>query len=440
MCLIKLSVKFVRLIKFIMRNIFVDIFRRILKLTFYQLICILGCFCFVFVLLMWKSVTDTTTSSSYGNPVILWWKSDFPGTFETRHCSNNTCDVFNNVSNTDIHSVKAFLFYASNINFKDLPLPRRPRDIIWGLYHEESPRNVEELMHEDTLRLFNFSSTFSRHSDVPFPLLYLESKEDISTKKYFVPTYQKNMHLKEISPVMYLQTDCETTTERDAYVKELMNYIDIDSYGACLNNKKLPELYTKDYLNKLNDEAFLKFIARYKFVIAIENGVCYDYVTEKFWRAIKVGTVPIYFGSPSIRDWFPNKKSAILLEDYPTPKLMADHLKMLLNNDTLYEEYVEHKTKGVITNHRITDELTARDYQVDPLKGVETFECFICEKLHSIREGKAVTGSVVDRNHYNCPKPISALTLNVNPHNSWVYSWTAAKKKAKELYEMVMAT
>lgn len=61
---------------------------------------------------------------------------------------------------------------------------------------------------------------------------------------------------------MYLQSHCDVPSDRDRYVQELMKHIDVDSYGACLNNKDLdnkdlwstdkmldPELY--DVLCKL---------------------------------------------------------------------------------------------------------------------------------------------------------------------------------------------
>ncbi len=41
---------------------------------------------------------------------------------------------------------------------------------------------------------------------------------------------------------------------------------------------------------------FLALLAKYKFVIAIENAVCEDYVTEKLWRALHLGAVPLYLG------------------------------------------------------------------------------------------------------------------------------------------------
>jgi hypothetical protein len=41
----------------------------------------------------------------------------------------------------------------------------------------------------------------------------------------------------------------------------------------------------------------LKLVAKYKFALAFENAICTDYITEKFWRPFKVGTVPIVYGS-----------------------------------------------------------------------------------------------------------------------------------------------
>ncbi|XP_046959313.1 alpha-(1,3)-fucosyltransferase 10 [Vanessa cardui] len=418
-------------------KIWKKIYRRIFKVTLNEVAWI-GAISLT-ILLIWTWINGETKVHKHGDyPVIMWWTSGFPGTSETIHCPNNIkCDFINDKNYNKIFNVDAYLFYASNIKFDDLPLPRNPNDILWGLYHEESPRNVEELLHEKILSLFNYSATFSRYSDIPFPLQYLESLEDITSTKYFKPTRVKTNLLNELSPILYLQSDCETATERDIYVKELIKFIDIDSYGACLNNKEMPTKFQEDYLNNLNDDDFLNYISRYKFVLAIENGVCDDYVTEKFWRAIKIGTVPIYFGSPTIKDWLPNNKSAILLEDFPTPKIMSEHLKKLLNNDNLYDEYLTHKTKEEITNKKLIDEFITRQYQRDTLEVASKFECFICEKLHEKKVGIQVK-RVVSKRHYDCPKPISALTLQVNPSNDWVYTWETAKKRADDIYQRVI--
>jgi hypothetical protein len=51
----------------------------------------------------------------------------------------------------------------------------------------------------------------------------------------------------------------------------------------------------------MNDDAFLQLMAKYKFTLAFENALGEDYITEKLWRPLKLGSVPIYLGSPSVK-------------------------------------------------------------------------------------------------------------------------------------------
>lgn len=372
------------------------------------------------------------------NPTIIYWKQQTPERLDVVKCEELLCDLYwtNRKLMLPRNSEGAYLFYGSLTTFDNMPLPRNPQKVIWAFQHEESPKNELHFMHEKTLNLFNYSSTFSRHSDVPFPLHYMMSLRLITSTKYFVRTEVKNRLLKELSPILYIQTSCATPADRDEYVKELMKYQQIDSYGACLNNKPLPD-YLKgingNYINNLYDETFLKFMARYKFVLAIENGVCDDYISEKIWRAIHVGVVPIYFGAPTIRDWLPNNKSALLTADFVSPELLSARINTLMRDDDLYEEYLQHKTKALISNQRIIEEIKARPYQVDDIMKDRKFVCFICKKLHQ----KEKSIQVVSKIHYNCPKPKPALAGRKSSCN-WQLLWKLYKKKSERLYDEIM--
>ena len=46
-----------------------------------------------------------------------------------------------------------------------------------------------------------------------------------------------------------------------------------------------------------------KVYKHYKFVIAMENSACYDYITEKYWRGIDQGAVPIVYGNNADYDY-----------------------------------------------------------------------------------------------------------------------------------------
>lgn len=366
---------------------------------------------------IYKGDNETDISEPY--PIIWWCKRNFDyyNVYErTIPCGNIKCLIRQYENSTKVQTNRdAYIYHPDNMIETPSPiLPKDPSIAIWGFIFEESPNYCTECYSDKLMTSFNYSSTYSRHSDVPFPLLWMISLNNITNKIYFYKTSQKNDYLNEISPIVYLQSDCRTSTQRDLYVKELMKYQSIDSYGRCLNNKKLPNaLLERNHLLKFNSEEILRLIAKYKFVISIENGVCEDYITEKFWRAIHLGVVPIYFGSPSISHWFPNNKSAILLQDFPTPKLLSAHIDKLMGDDNLYEEYLEHKTKGLISNKNLIKEAEERTYQLHFKYTVEKFQCFLCEKLYSLRE-EPLPYSVINRSHYNCPLPTSALTLNVN--------------------------
>lgn len=69
-------------------------------------------------------------------------------------------------------------------------------------------------------------------------------------------------------------------------IRKLMEYIPIDSYGKCLNNKKWPE----------GVKGIKELMKAYTFYLAFENSNCKDYVTEKLVNAVEAGVVPVVDG------------------------------------------------------------------------------------------------------------------------------------------------
>lgn len=88
--------------------------------------------------------------------------------------------------------------------------------------------------------LFNHTATFRRESDLPLTLQYLDNIKSLTSKKFFVNSSEKFAKSKNLAPVVYVQSDCNTPSERDSYVEELAKHIPVDSYGKCLQNKDLP--------------------------------------------------------------------------------------------------------------------------------------------------------------------------------------------------------
>src|SRR5690554_5397676 len=104
--------------------------------------------------------------------------------------------------------------------------------------------------------------------------------------------------------VVFMGSNCNTggATERTKYVKELMKYIPVDSYGGCLHNKDMEERQKKNGRQSHGDKIIEKIgiISEYKFLLAFENNnLVSDYVTEKMTNAYQAGTVPVYWGAPN---------------------------------------------------------------------------------------------------------------------------------------------
>lgn len=164
------------------------------------------------------------------------------GSYKTCGERKKSCFFTNLRKYRDKPNPKAFLFYGTDFYLHDLPLPRN-EDEDWGLLHEESPKNNYLFSFGRIMSLFNHTATFKRESDLTLLTQYLTSIEDLESTKYLVSTKEKNRFQKELdlAPIAYIQSDCITPSDRDIYVKALMKYIKIDSYGKCLHNKDLPK-------------------------------------------------------------------------------------------------------------------------------------------------------------------------------------------------------
>ena len=275
----------------------------------------------------------------------------------------------------------SFFLLGTDFSIDSLPLPRKAHH-DWALFHEESPKNNYKLFHQPVITLFNYTATFSRHSHLPLTTQYLEGTEVLTSLRYLVPLRSKNHLRKSLAPLVYVQSDCDPPSDRDSYVRELMTYIEVDSYGECLRNKPLPPQLSSPA--SMDADGFYRILAQYKFILSFENAVCDDYITEKFWRPLKLGVVPVYYGSPNIADWLPSNRSAILVSEFSHPRELASYIRALDQDDRRYQAYIEWKLKGEISNQRLLTALRERKWGVQDVKQdnyIDAFECMVCTKV-----------------------------------------------------------
>lgn len=250
----------------------------------------------------------------------------------------------------------------------------------------------------------------------------------------------------DLASVVYVQSGCNPPSDRDEYVAELMKYIKVDSYGACLHNKDLPEEF-KNPLT-MDDEGFRNIIAKYKFTLSFENAICEDYITEKLWRPLVLGSVPIYKGSPTVQDWMPNNHSIILVDDFQSPKDLADFIKKLDKNDKEYAKYLEFKEQGV-TNERLLSFMKNRPWgtSFEEQNYVTGFECFVCDRIHENIKRKAAglveNKHVASQEHYGCPRPAkhnfrhSSNDDSDGQRNLWWQEYDHSARESQELNQHV---
>ncbi|XP_025788912.1 GDP-fucose protein O-fucosyltransferase 3 isoform X1 [Herpailurus yagouaroundi] len=391
--------------------------------------------------LNWKNKSET---DNY--PIMLWWSPLTGETGRLGQCGADACFFTINRTYLHHHMTKAFLFYGTDFNIDSLPLPRKAHH-DWALFHEESPKNNYKLFHKPVITLFNYTATFSRHSHLPLTTQYLEGVEVLKSLRYLVPLRSKNILRRRLAPLVYVQSDCDPPSDRDSYVRELMTHVEVDSYGECLRNKDLPPQLKNPA--SMDADGFYRIIAQYKFILAFENAVCDDYITEKFWRPLKLGVVPVYYGSPSIADWLPSNRSAILVSEFAHPRELASYIRQLDHDDRLYEAYIEWKLKGEVSNQRLLTALKERKWGVQDVHQdnyIDAFECMVCSKVwDNIRlqeKGLPPKRWKAEVTHLSCPEPTVFAFSPLAPRWSslremWIPSFEQSKKEAQALRWLV---
>ncbi|XP_032868495.1 alpha-(1,3)-fucosyltransferase 11 [Amblyraja radiata] len=374
-------------------------------------------------------------------PLLLWWSGQLfphlPRRTQRIDCRAGPC--VSSRRRRHRGRAAAIIVYGTELRAYEAPLPRAARQ-TWALFHEESPMNNYLLVHAAAIRLFNYTATFRRHSDYPLSLQWLPGLPYLRHPPTFSLGHKQQARSRGLAPVLYLQSHCQVAADRDRYVQQLMQHLQIDSYGQCLQNKELPNQRLVDTLTATTeDPEFMEFISKYKFHLAMENAICDDYMTEKLWRPMHLGVVPIYRGSPVVQDWLPNSHSVILIDDFQSPKDLADYINYLDQNDEEYMKYLEYKKPGGITNTVLVESLEKREWGVNDFNKpnyLNGFECYVCdqenmrlraEKAHQEQPDKfpPPAPKMAAYNHLGCPVPEPGFGSfdDIPDDDSWKQMW-----------------
>lgn len=136
--------------------------------------------------------------------------------------------------------------------------------------------------------LCDFALTFEhlddpRHLRLPLFLLYFDIAELVKP-----PDFDAEARIARKSGFCNFVYSNPRCRRRNAFMAKLGRYKRVDSGGKWMNNIGGP----------VADK--LEFVSRYKFTIAFENREHPGYTTEKLVEPMRVDSLPIYWGSPTV--------------------------------------------------------------------------------------------------------------------------------------------
>ncbi|GJJ74907.1 hypothetical protein EMPS_07265 [Entomortierella parvispora] len=211
-------------------------------------------------------------------------------------------------------------------------------------------------------------SYFKAGRDLPDGLINLVSRPAFKSLAQKNQYRQHGFHPQDnrpLAPVAWIASNCEATNGRHFMVQQLQKYIPVDIYGHCIPSRAWPKQASTsnnnnnininintpdsedDSAKEMSDE---ELVSHYKFYLALENTNCEDYITEKLWRPLAVGSVPIVDGPKDYSRLQPAAKSLIVYDDFGSPQALAAFLRRLDQDDGAYEEYLSYRAKKNAAN------------------------------------------------------------------------------------------
>ena len=310
--------------------------------------------------------------------ILLWtpwfkWKSWFfqcfgADCFTSKKCPVANCHVTNNRRRLNVSAL--VLFHARDL--MTLPSFHRPEQ-RWLYFSLESPVNTRSPGYSDPKSLdgvFNLTMTYSRDSDIPIArreTIAANSGQSVAEKTINYADGKNRMAL-------WMASNCRSK-KRNALVKTLRTYLSVDIFGRCGEQDPCSPK-EKHHLNYTSCDQEL--FSKYKFYMALENSQCREYITDKFWKGLINGMLPVVMGPP-IQDYErvapPN--SFLHVDNFTSVEALADYMTYLDNHDSAYNRYFEwHKHYQINQDFILTSlckvcELANEDVNTLPRKTYE---------------------------------------------------------------------
>lgn len=225
-------------------------------------------------------------------------------------------------------------------------------------YQGYTDRLGELYLNETDIILGYKPVTNPRREHTWVPLYY----PDVAVESFRMPTVQAK---DKIHAVAWFSSECspDYAPERFHMTNKLLELLPeslpLHSFGKCKHNKNqfdFPECNGFGYDSLLPDRDATKecILRQYKFYIAFENSASEGYITEKLWQGLKIGALPVYWGSPNIFNYMPRKNSPenggkappiISVRHHKDMEAVVDYMVKLADDDELYDQHMSWKSE-----------------------------------------------------------------------------------------------
>lgn len=234
----------------------------------------------------------------------------------------------------ELAAADAVVFHLASPGHR--PEHAQPPGQLWVGWTMESRDMCPPFRDEALMAGFDLTMTYERTSDVWCP--------------YFGPGHVRAYEqlppppeARAANPVAWLCRNRFDQIGRVAYAAELMQHVQVDSFGDVLRNR--PQRIG-------GGNARIDLYRRYKFTLAFENSDCPDYVTEKLFDPLIAGSVPVYRGTESVTGLAPHPHCYIDARDFSSPAELGRYLTHLDAHDDEYQAFHAWRTEGPTAGFR----------------------------------------------------------------------------------------
>ena len=300
-----------------------------------------------------RSQTEVPSVQTRNKLILMWTKSFddrvWPGLpAGVLHCAkyniHGSCRITydkNKYEHSDL-----VIFHGRGSDFKPNNLPDRSQrspQQRWAYYCRESP------VHSTATGEPSESRRFLNGLQFNWTMTYMLNS-DIENRYYRIvpgrhPGSDAEHYFKRSKMAAAVLRNCKK--DRLHYIQELQKYMEVDIYGGC--GAHCPS----------GTSCFALLQEKYKFYLSFENSICKDYVTEKLYRnALMHNMLPVVInGGDMSNPTVAPPGCCIKASDFKGAKELAEYIKKVASNSTLYNSYFKWHSKYAVQEEARVDVL-----------------------------------------------------------------------------------